>query len=114
MEGVYDITDIDWFIATVCEMQLLDAFIRQYVTAYDTNALCVNTGPCDASMIPYYTAGIWKALVIDVYHAAGYELLLGKPGLGVQQTDSLSLAQTWALIVLFMANIAWFMRRQRR
>jgi hypothetical protein len=116
MEGVFDITDVDWFIQTACEMQLLDAFIRQFITAYDVNAMTVNTGPCDASMQPYYDpyTGIWKALVIDVYHAAGYELLLGKPGLGVQQTDSLSLAQTWALIVLFMANIAWFMRRQRR
>lgn len=60
---------------------------------------------------PYYSAGQIQSLISGASGSPEYELLIGKPGEGLKNTDALSLVHLLVIVLIFLGNIGYLLKR---
>jgi hypothetical protein len=86
--------------------------LNQFVTPYHLKAIVAAEAVTYVYLMPYYKSGIYSGILNSMKGAAEYEFLLGKPGLAIVATDSLSIVHIVLLTLIVIANIIYIYRRR--
>ena len=115
------LTDIPW-IANVRGAENYDIFIFSTATSpdpyprqwaqYDKPILAVVQAATASWIRPYHEAGMITAYLPGQRGGAEYEVLLGAPGLGCSYMDAQSLTHVYAIVLILVVNIQWYLKRK--
>lgn len=106
IQSVADHTDVDLLIAFLDYPQLGRVYARQWPSTPDR--------PLIGTFGQEYYPLIVKGLLSGMKGAAEYEYLIGKPGAAISGTDILTTAQSYHLVIIAVANLAFWLRREKR
>jgi hypothetical protein len=87
----------------------------QYVqNRYNLRMVAVTTAVSTTDLAPYYQSGQLLGIVAGLSGAAEYEVLVGKPSIGVEGADVLNAGHGVVIIAIVLGNVAYFASRRRR
>lgn len=81
---------------------------------YDLRMVAVTTAVSVTDLAPYYQAGQLLGVVAGLAGSAEYEVLVGKPSIGVQGADVLNTGHGVVIIAIVLGNLAYFASRRRK
>jgi hypothetical protein len=113
-DNINTMVDIPYYVITGGNIPSYEGGIRQWVTPYGTQAVGVISSTFRPYLSPYLDTGQLQGLLVGSRGGAEYELLIGRPGLGLALMDSLSIAITITLIALIVGNISEIGKMLRR
>ncbi len=94
-----------FILANVGATSTIDPIIRNVAPLVPT-VLAGTTATGYGYSMPYYHAGLIKGIVSSGKSAAGYETLLGRPGLGLRTQGAISIPQVLLLVVMALGNLS--------
>ena len=87
----------------------------QYVqNRYSLRMVAVTTAVSTTDLAPYYQSGQLLGIVAGLSGAAEYEVLVGKPSIGVEGADVLNAGHGVVIIAIVLGNLAYFAGRRRK
>jgi len=87
----------------------------QYVqNRYALRMVAVTTAVSVTDLAPYYQAGQLLGLVPGLSGSAEYEILVGKPSIGVAGADVLNAGHGVVILAIVLGNTAYFAGRRRK
>ncbi|MGN6108026.1 MAG: hypothetical protein ACTHU0_23160 [Kofleriaceae bacterium] len=87
----------------------------QYVQSrYRLRMLSATTAVSTTDLAPYYQSGQLLGLVAGLSGAAEYEVLVGRPGIGVAGADVLNIGHAVVILAIVLGNAIYFIERRRR
>jgi hypothetical protein len=81
---------------------------------YDLRMVAVTTAVSVTDLAPYYQAGQLLGIVAGLAGSAEYEVMVGKPSIGVQGADVLNAGHGVVIIAIILGNLAYFASRRRK
>ena len=117
LKNINSIDDYDFLYA--CTYTAMDVYIRQWGEAALARGVPIVINMLSGTVplaMPYYRAGTLSAYLNSVIGGAGYEMLIGQPGMGVALLDAQSTAHLLAIgLIIFVQGIftVRFMTRRR-
>lgn len=81
---------------------------------YDLRMVAVTTAVSVTDLAPYYQAGQLLGIVAGLAGSAEYEVMVGKPSIGVQGADVLNAGHGVVIIAIVLGNLAYFASRRRK
>jgi hypothetical protein len=106
IQSVADHNDIDLVICFIDYPQISRVWTRQWPSEPDR--------PLLGTFGTIYYPLIVKGLISGMKGAAEYEYLTGKPGAAISGTDILTIAMGYHLVIIAVANLAFWLRREER
>jgi len=110
MNEVNGIDDLKYIAFTTSTSQ--DHYIRQF-TGHDTVVVGCIQSLYFSVMKVYMTTGQIPGFINGLRGSAEYELLTGFLGIGVLTMDQASLTHLYAIVLLIIGNIGFFLKRSR-
>ena len=87
----------------------------QYVqNRYALRMVAVTTAVSTTDLAPYYQSGQLLGLVAGLSGSAEYEMLVGRPSIGVAGADVLNAGHGVVIIAIVLGNVAFFAGRRRK
>lgn len=87
----------------------------QYVQGrYRIPMVSATTAVSTTDLAPYYQSGQLLGLVAGLSGAAEYEVLVGRPGIGVAGADVLNVGHAVVILAIVLGNVLFFLERRRR
>lgn len=87
----------------------------QYVQGrYGLRMVAATTAVSTTDLAPYYQSGQLLGLVAGLSGAAEYEVLVGRPGIGVAGADVLNVGHAVVILAIVLGNVLYFVERRRR
>lgn len=87
------------------------AVLNQFSTPYDLKAITATAGVDYTGILPYYKSGVYSGILNSLKGTAEYEFLLGKPGLAIVATDSISVIHATLLVMIVISNAIYIYKR---
>ncbi len=81
---------------------------------YNLRMVAVTTAVSVTDLAPYYQSGQLLGIVAGLAGSAEYEVLIGKPSIGVQGADVLNTGHGVVIIAIVLGNLAYFAGRRRK
>lgn len=104
MDNINSHEDIDIVISISGSLPMDEASVRQWVAPYNMPYYMLTFASCFTNMQPYYPDQI-KGMTNGILGSAQLELLVGKPGKGAQNSDSITFVMFLSLASLFAGNV---------
>jgi hypothetical protein len=105
INGAQDFTIVIDFTASADSQFWLNQAYAVYGTAIAFGLTAVKVPDAYA----YYTAGQIFGIVESLKGAAGYEILIGRPGIAAKGMDAQSIAHLLYIVLVLLGNLAYFM-----
>ena len=87
----------------------------QYVqNRYNLRMVAVTTAVSTTDLAPYYQSGQLLGIVAGLSGSAEYEVLVGKPSIGVEGADVLNAGHGVVIVAIVLGNLAYFAGRRRK
>jgi hypothetical protein len=87
----------------------------QYVQGrYRLRMVAATTAVSTTDLAPYYQSGQLLGLVAGLSGAAEYEVLVGRPSIGVAGADVLNVGHAVVIFAIVLGNALFFLERRRR
>ncbi len=87
----------------------------QYVQSrYAIRMLAATTAVSTTDLAPYYQSGQLLGLVAGLSGAAEYEVLVGRPSIGVAGADVLNVGHGVVILAIVFGNVLYFVERRRK
>ena len=87
----------------------------QYVQGrYGLRMVAATTAVSTTDLAPYYQSGQLLGLVAGLSGAAEYEVLVGRPSIGVAGADVLNVGHAVVIFAIVLGNALFFLERRRR
>ena len=87
----------------------------QYVqNRYALRMVAVTTAVSTTDLAPYYQSGQLLGLVAGLSGSAEYEMLVGRPSIGVEGADVLNAGHGVVIVAIVLGNVAFFAGRRRK
>jgi hypothetical protein len=103
MEDVNSAEDLSFVLCFTSAQDTVNAYIRQWVTPYNTKFGLVVLSAMGPPTEPYYPKQV-NALLSSAKQGAEFELLIGKPGYGVASMDAQSAVHVMLLCFIAAGN----------
>jgi hypothetical protein len=113
MKDFKNVNDISIYTGVVSPMTPLEEYIRQLVLPYKKPLIVGVISVNVPTLMPYIKSGQVTAYLGGAMGAAEYELLIGRPGSGLAQADSISTSHLMILLLVLMGNILYIIKRVR-
>lgn len=89
-------------------------YVQFVQNRYALRMVAVTTAVSTTDLAPYYQSGQLLGIIAGLAGAAEYEVLVGKPSIGVEGADVLNAGHLVVIIAILLGNIAYFAGRRRR
>jgi hypothetical protein len=87
-------------------------YIRVFHGAYGTDLIPSSIGICESELLAYTSSEQVTAYLMDIRGSAEYENMISMLGFGAGQTDALSVAFVYLILLVIFGNIAFLLYRQ--
>jgi hypothetical protein len=81
---------------------------------YQLRMIAATTAVSTTDLAPYYQSGQLLGLVAGLSGAAEYEVLVGRPDIGVAGADVLNAGHAVVILAIVFGNVLYFLERRRR
>lgn len=113
LDDVSGAEDITLVMTNTTANDILEGYVRQWVTPYGTMYALISLAIMTPSAEPYYPDQI-VAMTTTQRQGAEYEMLVGRPGYGVQAMDIQNMVHILLLAFLLIGNVsAIYVGRER-
>ena len=89
-------------------------YVEYVQNRYNLRMVAVTTAVSTTDLAPYYQSGQLLGIVAGLSGSAEYEVLVGKPSIGVEGADVLNAGHLVVIIAIVLGNLAYFAGRRRR
>ncbi len=108
LKDINSIDDYDYLYA--CTFTAMDVYIRQWGEKALARGVPIVINMLSGTVplaMPYYRAGTMTAYLNSITAGAGYEKLIGRPGMGAALMDAQSTAHLLGIAVIIIAQVAF-------
>jgi len=89
-------------------------YVQFVQNRYALRMVAVTTAVSTTDLAPYYQSGQLLGIIAGLAGAAEYEVLVGKPSIGVEGADVLNAGHLVVIIAILLGNIAYFAGKRRQ
>jgi hypothetical protein len=111
MQNIKSAADFSLIISIETGTPGAGEWLRQAQAPYGTPLIVGCVGVSAPGMMPFVQSGQISALLPGLTASAEYEKLLGKPGLAIAGVDAVSTSHLLIVLLIVLANIAYFASR---
>ena len=108
MEDIRTAEDVDLVISIETGTPGLPEWLRQWNTPFGIPFIVGCIGVSVPGMAPYLASGQLSALMPGLTASGEFEILIGRPGLGVAGLDAVSMSHLLVVLLVLIGNIAYF------
>jgi hypothetical protein len=111
LKDINNIDDYDYLYA--CTYTAMDVYIRQWGEKALVRGIPIVINMLSGTVplaMPYYRAGTMTAYLNSITAGAGYEKLIGRPGMGAALMDAQSTAHLLGIGVIIVAQVAFVIK----
>lgn len=115
LKDINSIEDYDYLYA--CTYTAMDVYIRQWGEKALARGIPIVINMLSGTVplaMPYYRAGTMTAYLNSITAGAGYERLIGRPGMGAALMDAQSTAHLLGIGVIIVGQVAFLIRLTTR
>jgi hypothetical protein len=114
LKNIHGLADFKLMVLVSAGAPGAKEYVQFAQNRYDLKMVAVTTAVSVTDLAPYYQAGQLLGLVAGLAGSAEYEVLVGRPSIGVQGADVLNTGHGIVIIAIVLGNIAFFASRRRK
>ncbi len=110
MQNIRNARDISLYFDVTMGTDTLERALRQFNTPYGTPVMLNTAAGMIPATMPYYPRQV-VGVLYGIRGGAEYEMLVGKPWLGLAYMDVMSTVNLYVVIVVIIGNLAFLARK---
>jgi len=114
MQPIHGLADFKLMISVSAVSPGAKEYVQYVQNRYALRIVAATTAVSTTDLAPYYQSGQLLGLVAGLSGAAEYEMLVGRPSIGVEGANVLNVGHLVVILAIVLGNVAYFSRRRRR
>jgi hypothetical protein len=114
MKNIHSLADFKLMVLVSAGSPGAKEYVQYVQNRYSLRMVAVTTAVSTTDLAPYYQSGQLLGLVAGLSGSAEYEVLVGKPSIGVEGADVLNAGHGVVIIAIMLGNVAYFAGRRRK
>jgi hypothetical protein len=114
MKSIHGLADFKLMVLVSAGSPGAKEYVQYVQNRYALRMVAVTTAVSTTDLAPYYQSGQLLGLVAGLSGSAEYEILVGKPSIGVQGADVLNAGHGVVIVAIVLGNLAYFAGRRRK
>ncbi len=114
MKSIHGLADFKLMVLVSAGSPGAKEYVQYVQNRYALRMVAVTTAVSVTDLAPYYQSGQLLGIVAGLAGAAEYEVLVGRPSIGVEGADVLNAGHGVVIVAIVLGNVAYFASRRRK
>jgi hypothetical protein len=114
MKDIHGLGDFKLMVLVSAGSPGAKEYVQYVQNRYSLRMVAATTAVSTTDLAPYYQSAQLLGLVAGLSGAAEYEILVGRPSIGVEGADVLNTGHSVVILAIVLGNLAYFAGRRRR
>jgi hypothetical protein len=108
MKNIHGLSDFKLLVLASAGAPGAKEYVQFAQNRYNLRMVAVTTAVSVTDLAPYYQAGQLLGVVAGLAGSAEYEVMVGRPSIGVEGADGLNTGHGVVIVAIVLGNIAFF------